>query len=144
MLAMVIVHCCRADASLPLACLLCAVSFQPLTRPPSYPAALGLRGRTEGGWWQARGLGLQPLPFHALGANILARLCWECEAGGLWGQQAPVNHLHVRTGMRSVTGTPLLMSPEVISGEGYGRKADGGECAGDWDPSPVWGCAVPA
>ncbi|XP_011366856.1 mitogen-activated protein kinase kinase kinase 3 isoform X1 [Pteropus vampyrus] len=28
------------------------------------------------------------------------------------------------TGMRSVTGTPYWMSPEVISGEGYGRKAD--------------------
>ena len=27
-----------------------------------------------------------------------ARLCWECEAGGLWGQQAPANHLHVRHG----------------------------------------------
>lgn len=27
-------------------------------------------------------------------------------------------------GMRSVTGTPYWMSPEVISGEGYGRKAD--------------------
>ncbi|KAL7976455.1 hypothetical protein Chor_008404, partial [Crotalus horridus] len=28
------------------------------------------------------------------------------------------------TGMKSVTGTPYWMSPEVISGEGYGRKAD--------------------
>ncbi|XP_077398233.1 mitogen-activated protein kinase kinase kinase 3 [Festucalex cinctus] len=27
-------------------------------------------------------------------------------------------------GIRSVTGTPYWMSPEVISGEGYGRKAD--------------------
>ncbi|XP_048450853.1 mitogen-activated protein kinase kinase kinase 2-like [Rhincodon typus] len=26
--------------------------------------------------------------------------------------------------MKSVTGTPYWMSPEVISGEGYGRKAD--------------------
>lgn len=24
------------------------------------------------------------------------RLCWECEAGGLWGQQASADHLHVR------------------------------------------------
>ncbi|XP_078254877.1 mitogen-activated protein kinase kinase kinase 22 [Rhinoraja longicauda] len=28
------------------------------------------------------------------------------------------------TGMKSVTGSPYWMSPEVISGEGYGRKAD--------------------
>ncbi|MGH0154175.1 UNVERIFIED_CONTAM: hypothetical protein FKN15_053517 [Acipenser sinensis] len=28
------------------------------------------------------------------------------------------------SGMKSVTGTPYWMSPEVISGEGYGRKAD--------------------
>ena len=28
------------------------------------------------------------------------------------------------TGIRSVTGTPYWMSPEVISGEGYGRQID--------------------
>ncbi|XP_033126328.1 mitogen-activated protein kinase kinase kinase 2-like isoform X2 [Anneissia japonica] len=28
------------------------------------------------------------------------------------------------TGMKTVTGTPYWMSPEIINGEGYGRKAD--------------------
>lgn len=74
----------------------------------------------------ARGLGLQPPALHALGANILRDSAGNVKLGGLWGQQAPANHLHVRHGHASVTGTPYWMSLEVISGEGYGRKADAG------------------
>ncbi|XP_071485581.1 mitogen-activated protein kinase kinase kinase 3-like [Diadema antillarum] len=32
-------------------------------------------------------------------------------------------HNHI-TGMKTVTGTPYWMSPEIINGDGYGRKAD--------------------
>lgn len=32
-------------------------------------------------------------------------------------------HSHI-TGMKTVTGTPYWMSPEIINGEGYGRRAD--------------------
>lgn len=73
---------------------------------------------------------MQPLPFHALGANILRDSAGNVKLGD-FGASKRLQTICMSgtgmcsgTGMRSVTGTPYWMSPEVISGEGYGRKAD--------------------
>lgn len=70
------------------------------------------------------GQGLQPLPFHALGANILRDSAGNVKLGDFGASKRLQTICMSGTGMRSVTGTPYWMSPEVISGEGYGRKAD--------------------
>lgn len=70
------------------------------------------------------GPGLQPLLFHALGANILRDSAGNVKLGDFGASKRLQTICMSGTGMRSVTGTPYWMSPEVISGEGYGRKAD--------------------
>lgn len=70
------------------------------------------------------GPGLQPSPFHALGANILRDSAGNVKLGDFGASKRLQTICMSGTGMRSVTGTPYWMSPEVISGEGYGRKAD--------------------
>ncbi|XP_025065907.1 mitogen-activated protein kinase kinase kinase 2 isoform X3 [Alligator sinensis] len=58
------------------------------------------------------------------GANILRDSAGNVKLGD-FGASKRLQTLSLSgTGMKSVTGTPYWMSPEVIRGEGYGRKAD--------------------
>ena len=43
---------------------------------------------------------------------------------GDFGASKRLQTICTTAGCKSVTGTPYWMSPEVINGEGYGRKAD--------------------
>uniref|UniRef100_A0A8C6TV14 Mitogen-activated protein kinase kinase kinase 3 n=1 Tax=Neogobius melanostomus TaxID=47308 RepID=A0A8C6TV14_9GOBI len=58
------------------------------------------------------------------GANILRDLEGNVKLGDFGASKRLQTICMSGTGIRSVTGTPYWMSPEVISGEGYGRKAD--------------------
>ncbi|KPP66167.1 mitogen-activated protein kinase kinase kinase 3-like [Scleropages formosus] len=58
------------------------------------------------------------------GANILRDSVGNVKLGDFGASKRLQTICMSSTGMRSVTGTPYWMSPEVISGEGYGRKAD--------------------
>lgn len=58
------------------------------------------------------------------GANILRDSAGNVKLGDFGASKRLQTICMSGTGMRSVTGTPYWMSPEVISGEGYGRKAD--------------------
>lgn len=58
------------------------------------------------------------------GANILRDSVGNVKLGDFGASKRIQTICMSGTGMKSVTGTPYWMSPEVISGEGYGRKAD--------------------
>ncbi|XP_078501188.1 mitogen-activated protein kinase kinase kinase 3 isoform X3 [Lissotriton helveticus] len=58
------------------------------------------------------------------GANILRDSDGNVKLGDFGASKRLQTICMSGTGIRSVTGTPYWMSPEVISGEGYGRKAD--------------------
>ncbi|XP_041516575.1 mitogen-activated protein kinase kinase kinase 2 isoform X2 [Microtus oregoni] len=58
------------------------------------------------------------------GANILRDSTGNIKLGDFGASKRLQTICLSGTGMKSVTGTPYWMSPEVISGEGYGRKAD--------------------
>uniref|UniRef100_A0A8C5FZY5 Mitogen-activated protein kinase kinase kinase 2 n=1 Tax=Gouania willdenowi TaxID=441366 RepID=A0A8C5FZY5_GOUWI len=58
------------------------------------------------------------------GANILRDSVGNVKLGDFGASRRLQTICLSGTGMKSVTGTPYWMSPEVISGEGYGRKAD--------------------
>lgn len=58
------------------------------------------------------------------GANILRDSAGNVKLGDFGASKRLQTICISGTGIRSVSGTPYWMSPEVISGEGYGRKAD--------------------
>ncbi|XP_033849312.1 mitogen-activated protein kinase kinase kinase 3 isoform X2 [Acipenser ruthenus] len=58
------------------------------------------------------------------GANILRDSSGNVKLGDFGASKRIQTICMSGSGMKSVTGTPYWMSPEVISGEGYGRKAD--------------------
>ncbi|XP_016385676.1 mitogen-activated protein kinase kinase kinase 3-like [Sinocyclocheilus rhinocerous] len=64
------------------------------------------------------------LPPVRSGANILRDSAGNVKLGDFGASKRLQTICMSSTGVRSVTGTPYWMSPEVISGEGYGRKAD--------------------
>lgn len=58
------------------------------------------------------------------GANILRDSAGNVKLGDFGASKRLQTICMSGTGIKSVTGSPYWMSPEVISGEGYGRKAD--------------------
>ncbi|CAL8294141.1 unnamed protein product [Lota lota] len=58
------------------------------------------------------------------GANILRDSSGNIKLGDFGASKRIQTICMSGTGIKSVTGTPYWMSPEVINGEGYGRKAD--------------------
>ncbi|XP_037312083.2 mitogen-activated protein kinase kinase kinase 22 isoform X2 [Pungitius pungitius] len=58
------------------------------------------------------------------GANILRDSSGNVKLGDFGASKRIQTICMSGTGIKSVTGTPYWMSPEVINGEGYGRKAD--------------------
>ncbi|XP_074644370.1 mitogen-activated protein kinase kinase kinase 2-like [Tubulanus polymorphus] len=57
------------------------------------------------------------------GANILRDSSGNVKLGD-FGASKRLHTICTSSNIKSVTGTPYYMSPEVIGGEGYGRKAD--------------------
>lgn len=79
--------------------------------------------------WQETGLSYEQMilqMFYPLctGANILRDSAGNVKLGDFGASKRIQTICMSGTGIKSVTGTPYWMSPEVISGEGYGRKAD--------------------
>ncbi len=64
------------------------------------------------------------LSLLSSGANILRDSVGNVKLGDFGASRRLQTICLSGTGIMSVTGTPYWMSPEVISGEGYGRKAD--------------------
>lgn len=62
--------------------------------------------------------------FPSAGANILRDSVGNVKLGDFGASRRLQTICLSGAGIMSVTGTPYWMSPEVISGEGYGRKAD--------------------
>lgn len=62
--------------------------------------------------------------FFLTGANILRDSTGNVKLGDFGASKRIQTICMSGTGIKSVTGTPYWMSPEVINGEGYGRKAD--------------------
>lgn len=58
------------------------------------------------------------------GANILRDSVGNVKLGDFGASRRLQTICLSGAGILSVTGTPYWMSPEVISGEGYGRRAD--------------------
>ncbi|KAL2085117.1 hypothetical protein ACEWY4_018437 [Coilia grayii] len=58
------------------------------------------------------------------GANILRDSSGNVKLGDFGASKRIQTICMSGTGIKSATGTPYWMSPEVINGEGYGRKAD--------------------
>lgn len=58
------------------------------------------------------------------GANILRDSSGNVKLGDFGASKRIQTICMSGTGIKSVTGTPYWMSPEVINGVGYGRKAD--------------------
>uniref|UniRef100_A0A8C4QQ92 Mitogen-activated protein kinase kinase kinase 2 n=1 Tax=Eptatretus burgeri TaxID=7764 RepID=A0A8C4QQ92_EPTBU len=58
------------------------------------------------------------------GANILRDSVGNVKLGDFGASRRLQTICTAGTALRSVTGTPYWMSPEVINGDGYGRKAD--------------------
>ena len=58
-----------------------------------------------------------------VGANILRDHGGNVKLGD-FGASKRLQTICTSTGAKTVTGTPYWMSPEVINGDGYGRRAD--------------------
>lgn len=57
------------------------------------------------------------------GANVLADSAGNVKLAD-FGASKRLQTIKTMTGFKSVQGTPYWMSPEVINGDGYGRKSD--------------------
>ena len=62
--------------------------------------------------------------FCIVGANILRDAVGNVKLADFGASKRLQTICSFITGIKTVTGTPYWMSPEVINGEGYGRKAD--------------------
>ena len=63
------------------------------------------------------------LAFYFLAANILRDSEGNVKLGD-FGSSKRLQTICSIAGLKTVVGTPYWMAPEVINGEGYGRKAD--------------------
>ena len=66
---------------------------------------------------------LQPKKLFNSGANILRDHDGNVKLAD-FGAAKRINGIVTRSGAHTMTGTPYYMSPELIEGKGYGRKAD--------------------
>lgn len=99
-------------------CPTCTATWSSTETSKVNPTALGWLWSS---WWAAAGES-QFLSFP--GANILRDSVGNVKLGDFGASRRLQTICLSGKGIMSVTGTPYWMSPEVISGEGYGRKAD--------------------